>query len=81
MDNTQARLAKCFLAVFPEMTPEEVAGARTASVKNWDSVASVTLFSLIEEEFGTHLSLDALDDFNSFERILFHLERSFRAEQ
>lgn len=74
MDNPSARLTKCFLAVFPEMTPEEVPTAATTSVKNWDSLASVTLFSLIEEEFGIALSLDALDEFNSFGRILSHLE-------
>ncbi len=75
MDNTSARLTKCFLAVFPEITPAEVATASTASLKNWDSVASVTLFTLIEEEFGIALSLDALDEFNSFQHILSHLER------
>ena len=75
MDDTGKRLTKCFLAVFPEMAPEEVASAATASVKNWDSVASVTLFSLIEEEFGVVLSLDALDEFNAFQQILAHLER------
>jgi acyl carrier protein len=75
MDNTSNRLTRCFLAVFPEMAPEEVATATTASVKNWDSVASVTLFSLIAEEFGIDLSLDALDEFNTFQHILSHLEQ------
>jgi len=79
MDNTSARLTKCFLAVFPEMAPEEVAAAATTSMKNWDSVASVTLFSLIEEEFGIALNLDALDEFNSFKHILWHLEGRFRS--
>jgi acyl carrier protein len=79
MDNISARLTKCFLAVFPQMMPEEVANATTASMKNWDSVASVTLFSLIEEELGIALSLDALDEFNSFQHILSHLERRFHS--
>jgi acyl carrier protein len=61
--------------VFPDIAPEEVVGAATTSLKNWDSVASVTLFSLIEEEFGIVLSLDALDEFNTFQHILSHLER------
>jgi acyl carrier protein len=79
MDNTSARLTKCFLAVFPEMTPAEVPTAATVAVKNWDSVASVTLFTVIEEEFGIALSLDALDEFNSFQHILSHLEQKLGA--
>lgn len=75
MNSTAERLTKCFLVVFPDIAPEEVVGAATTSLKNWDSVASVTLFSLIEEEFGIVLSLDALDEFNTFQHILSHLER------
>lgn len=75
MNDTAKRLTKCFLVVFPEMTPEDVAEATTANVKNWDSVASVTLFTLIEEEFGNTISLDALDEFNTFRHILSHLEK------
>ena len=75
MNDTAKRLTKCFLVVFPEMTPEEVAEATTANTKNWDSVASVTLFTLIEEEFGNTISLDALDEFNTFRHILSHLEK------
>jgi acyl carrier protein len=75
VNNTAERLTKCFLVVFPDITPEEVVSAATTSLKDWDSVASVTLFSLIEEEFGIVLSLDALDEFNTFQHILSHLER------
>ena len=75
MDNARARLAKCFLAVFPDLKPEEVGNATTANVKNWDSVASVTLFTVMEEEFGLNLDVDVLDEFSSFERILAHIEK------
>lgn len=79
MDETSARLTKCFLAVFPEMRPGEVSTATTTSVKKWDSVASVTLLSVIEEEFGIALNLDALDEFKSFEHVLSHLERQLHS--
>lgn len=75
MNNDTVLLTKCFLATFPEMRPEEVNTASAATTDKWDSVASVTLFSLIEEEFGVALSLDALDEFSSFQQILAHLKQ------
>lgn len=74
MDNAKARLVKCFVAVFPDLRPEEAMNATTANVKTWDSVASVTLFSLMEEEFGLALNADVLDEFSSFGRILAYVE-------
>jgi acyl carrier protein len=75
MDNSAARLAHCFRAVFPELSQGDVGAASTESVSRWDSLASATLMALIEEEFGIALSPEALDDFTSFERILAHVER------
>ncbi len=80
MDSLEARLAKCFLAVFPILKPEEVTRACTTTLEKWDSLASVTLFTLIEEEFRLNLDMDALDDFSSFEHILGHIRRSCSEE-
>lgn len=76
MDDVGARLTKCFLAVFPKIKPDEARGANAATIDQWDSVASVTLFTLIEEEFGITLDMDALDQFNSFDNIRRHIEKS-----
>lgn len=76
MDSTKARLAKCFVAVFPELTPQEALCASTTTMPEWDSVSSATLVSVIEEEFGIGLSIDALDEFGSFEQIFTHLQKS-----
>jgi acyl carrier protein len=76
VDSLQVHLAKCFLVVFPNLKPEEVLRANATTLEQWDSVASVTLFTLIEEEFGLSLDMDALDEFSSFERILAQIERN-----
>ena len=75
MDETQARLAKCFSIVFPNLSTDEVIRATPSIVENWDSVASVTLLMLIEEEFRINIDMEVLDEFVSFERILAYLQR------
>jgi|HubBroStandDraft_6_1064221.scaffolds.fasta_scaffold2081177_1 acyl carrier protein len=75
MDDTQARLARCFSAVFPSLSSEDVLKATTTNVKGWDSVASVTLFAMIEEEYGVEMDLQDLAEMVSFQRILAYLQR------
>jgi acyl carrier protein len=44
--------------------------ASNATVEAWDSVATVTLINVIEEEFGIELDLDRVAEFDSFERLI-----------
>jgi acyl carrier protein len=74
MDNMQARLTNCFLAVFPELTSDQVASATSETVHSWDSVAGVTLLAVVEEEFGIPLESDDLSRFRSFQGFLNYLE-------
>lgn len=74
MDSTQARLIHCFLAVFPELTSDQVPSASSETVHSWDSVAGVTLLAVVEEEFGIPLESDDLYRFNSFQGFLSYLE-------
>ena len=76
MPDTQARLSRCFLAVFPELSNAQIASASVETLPAWDSVASVTLVALIEEEFGMKFELDALDRLVSFRAILDCLKRT-----
>ena len=78
MNTARERLAKCFVAVFPELKFEEVQFASTLTVKSWDSVAAVTLVSTIEEEFGIEINPDALEELVSFERVLAYLQNEKR---
>ena len=73
MDEAQIRLMGCFVAVFPALTQEQIVRADHHSVSRWDSVASVTLFATIEEEFGVEVDLQDLARLVSFETILGYL--------
>jgi len=75
MDEMEKRLAACFSAVLPDLTPEEVRQASATSVKSWDSVATVTLLSVVEEEFGIRIEDEDPARFDSFRNILTYLKR------
>ena len=76
MDDLQARLAQCFSAVFPNLSSEEVVGASFESIDAWDSVASITLLTLIEEEFEITVHPEDIEEINSFSRILTYLQKA-----
>ncbi len=76
MDDICARLANCFSIMFPQVSAEDIPHASPQSVEGWDSVASVTLLLIIEEEFDLDVDIEALDEFTSFERILTYLQKT-----
>jgi len=73
MDETRARLVKCFAAVFPDLTPAEIERASPATVAAWDSLANVTLLTVVEEEFGVEIPVDDLETLASFDLLLDYL--------
>ena len=73
-DDLEARLETCFLTVFPDLESANVRQATVDSVEKWDSVATLTLVNVIEEEFRIEIGFD--DDlglFVSFEGIARYL--------
>ena len=74
MTPLQSRLVKCFKAVFPDLTDEEVMLASITSVSEWDSVAAISLIVVLEEEFGTEISPDEIENLISFELVQNYLE-------
>jgi acyl carrier protein len=76
MDPTTARLRACFSRVFPDLTDEQTLEASAGGIPEWDSLATVTLVSLIEEEFGLILDLDDFEETMSFRSLLRSVERS-----
>lgn len=78
MDQQEARLTDCFLSVFPELGPDEIAHASPASVQSWDSVTTVTLLAVVEEEFGLSIEVDDLTKFDSFKGILKYLHEAVK---
>jgi acyl carrier protein len=75
MDQTKYRLAMCFRIVFPELTELEIFDASHASVAAWDSIASITLVNVIEEEFKFDVEFEVLAELTSFDRILEYLNQ------
>jgi acyl carrier protein len=73
MDEVQMRLTKCFRAVFPVLPVAEIPECSQQAVSLWDSIASITLLSVIEEEFGFEIDFDQISEFSSFGRILSYI--------
>ncbi len=76
MDEMEKRLAACFSAVLPELAPEEISQASATSVESWDSVATVTLLAVVEEEFGISIDDEDPARFDSFKNILTYLQEA-----
>lgn len=75
MDETQARLVKCFAIVFPDLSPTEIPNASATSVAGWDSVAMVTLLAVIEEEFEVQVDPADFEAIVSFDSAQNHLRK------
>ena len=74
MADVRSRLAHCFSVVFPDLEESEIPRSSVASVSAWDSLGSINLYSLVEEEFGIEISMENLERLLSFELILEFLE-------
>lgn len=66
MSEQEDRLARCFASVFPTLSPEEIRAASTESVEAWDSLRSVTLLAVIQQEFAVEINPLDLPELNSF---------------
>jgi acyl carrier protein len=75
MSDVESRLVNCFAIAFPELNPREIPVASAGSLASWDSLAGITLISLVEEEFGVSIPPDDVPDLVSFELILDYLKR------
>ncbi len=69
MSNVLERLINCFGIVFPDLSRDEIPRASSASVASWDSLATVTLISVIEEEFGEAIAPEDYEYMLSFELV------------
>ena len=75
MAEVESRLLNCFATAFPELAPQEIPSVSMGSLGSWDSLAGITLLSLIEEEFGIGISPDDAAGLLSFELILDYLRQ------
>ena len=69
MDNLEHRLVRCFSSVFPALNEDQIRNASVDSVPDWHSLASVTLISVVQEEFGVQVGLTDLPNLVSFSAV------------
>jgi acyl carrier protein len=60
------RLLRCFASVFQEIAPGDLRNASVESIAAWDSLASVTLADLVQDEFGIEIDLLDVAELDSF---------------
>jgi acyl carrier protein len=69
MNNLEHRLVRCFSSVFPALSEDQIRNASVDSVPDWHSLASVTLISVVQEEFGVQVRLTDLPNLISFSAV------------
>jgi acyl carrier protein len=72
------RLSALFRATFPDLDAQNLADVTRDSVAGWDSIAVMTLFALIEEEFGERFDLEEAAEWTSYAQIRGALESRLR---
>lgn len=75
MSEIRERLVHCFSATFPDLTLEEIQLASPATVATWDSLASITLVAVLEEEFAIQIDPEDIEHLLSFENSLNYLHK------
>jgi acyl carrier protein len=74
MSERENRLIRCFASVFPGLTAEEL---RTVGIESssgvWDSLSTVTLAAVVEEEFDLEIDEAVLPELDSFPAFLRYL--------
>ena len=70
MADHRDRLIHCFQAVFPDLSESDIPRASAERVGAWDSVATVTLTAVVEEEFGVQFQADDIENLTSFDAFL-----------
>lgn len=81
MPDQEDRLIRCFASVFPGLTPEQIRQTSSESMGIWDSLSTVTLAAVIEEEFNLEIDPDVLPQLNSFDAFRAYLDRMSSAER
>jgi len=76
MSERETRLMRCFAAVFPELSPEEIRNVSSRQTGHWDSLSVVTLTSLVQEEFDIEVEPEAIPDLNSFDAFRAYVENA-----
>jgi acyl carrier protein len=69
-------LVRCFSSVFPALTIEEIPTASSDVPGLWDSLATVTLVAVVEEEFGIQIEQERMAELHSFSAFLNYIQEA-----
>ena len=76
MTEIENRLMECFTAAFPDIPVDEIRSLQAKDSDLWDSLATVTLAGLVEEEFDMDIGAEQAPHFVSFESLVAFLSQS-----
>ena len=66
MDDLDVKLVRCFQAIFPDLSRDDIQQASAETVPAWDSVATINLLNVVAEMFQIEFDWDTLEGMNSF---------------
>jgi acyl carrier protein len=66
MRDLDSKLVRCFQAIFPDLSTDNVQQASAETIPAWDSVATINLLNVIAEVFQIEFDWDTLEGMNSF---------------
>jgi len=75
MSDRDLRLLRCFASVFPELAAEDLRTVTNESAGHWDSLSTVTLAALVQEEFNVEIEPDTVQQLTSFEAFRTYLQK------
>jgi acyl carrier protein len=75
MGDETSSLTRCFAAVFPELSVDQIVTASVETVPEWNSLASVTLIAVIEEQFGLQIPELDIPELGSFAAVRDYLRK------
>jgi acyl carrier protein len=75
MDTTRTKLERCFSLTFPKLDPGQYPAATAETMADWDSVAQVTLLTVIGEEFGIDIDFEEFEGATSFQELESRLDQ------
>ena len=64
------RVTQCFSTVFPRVPATGLTSLSTSLHGGWDSMMTINLAALLEEEFTITFSLDEIEEFLSYELVV-----------
>lgn len=76
MNDLDARLTRCLAVAFPDLRESQIPSATVEDTASWDSMGTLTLAALIEEEFGITFGEDVMGRLRSYAALRAELVRS-----